>query len=79
MIALCFGFGELFRFVTQSLPFPIASPQVIIWLGLLLGGTFFAVMGTFALARVALLSGALILCCLVCPLTPTLIELSEGE
>ena len=52
---------------------------MIIWLGLLLSGVVFAAIGTLTLAKLPLIGGAITLCCFVSLLTPTLIELSEGE
>ena len=79
VLSLGMSIVELIKFILARGSIPEHDTQALIWIVICLAGSVSGFLGTFMLRKGFLLAASILFCCLMAPLTPNMIFLTNGE
>lgn len=78
-VAVAISIYEILRYLVPFGPLPEGELYVLLWNIGIVTGSIVSLIGSFLLNKGLILAGCLLLCCVMAPITPNMIVLSQGE
>ena len=79
VVAVVISIYEILRYSVPFGPLPQGELYVLLWNIGIVSGSIVSLVGSFLLNKGLILAGCLLLCCVMAPITPNMIVLTQGD